>query len=120
MSEVKMACPSNLGTVTGPINWNLLPAGKTVNAKRLGEHLYRCDRVLSRQRGCNLLLLQDNAKQHVAKLSEKEADRTGRGLLNHPSYSFDLSSSVCHLCRSLEVLPEQEEVPRHQNKCVED
>jgi histone-lysine N-methyltransferase SETMAR len=87
---------------TGPLHWDLLPAGQTINAERYCEHLSRLNQALPRRRRQNVILLQDNAKPHVAKKTTKKITELGWELLDHPPYSPDLSPSDFHLFRSLE------------------
>jgi len=87
---------------TGPIHWDLLPAGETINAERYCEHLDRCNRALPRRRCRNVILLQDNARPHVARLTQAKLTELNWEWLDHPPYSPDLSPSDFHLFRSLE------------------
>jgi histone-lysine N-methyltransferase SETMAR len=80
----------------------LLPAGETINAERYCEHLDRCSQALPRRRRRNVILLQDNARPHVARLTRDRLTELGWELLDHPPYSPDLSPSDYHLFRSLE------------------
>lgn len=87
---------------TGPLHWELLPAGQTINAERYCEQLERLNQALPRRRRRNVILLQDNAKPHTAKMTKKKLADLGWELLDHPPYSPDLSPSDFHLFRSLE------------------
>lgn len=87
---------------TGPIHWDLLPAGQTINAERYCQHLDRCNRALPRRRRRNVILLQDNARPHVARLTRAKLNELDWELLDHPPYSPDLSPSDFHLFRSME------------------
>jgi len=87
---------------TGPLYWDLLPAGQTINAERYCEHLDRCSEALPRRRRRNVVLLQDNARPHVARLTQAKLTELGWERLDHPPYSPDLSPSDFHLFRSLE------------------
>jgi histone-lysine N-methyltransferase SETMAR len=80
----------------------LLPAGQTINAERYCEHLDRCNQALPRRLRRNAILLQDNARPHIACLTKAKLEELGWELLEHPPYSPDLSPSDCHLFRSLE------------------
>lgn len=86
----------------GPIHWDLLPTGETINAKRYCEHLELCNRALTPHRRRNVILLQDNARPHIAHLTKAKVNQMGWELLNHPPYSPDFSPSDFHLFRSLE------------------
>jgi histone-lysine N-methyltransferase SETMAR len=87
---------------TGPIHWDLLAAGQTINAERYCQHLDRCNQALPRRRRRNVILLQDNAKPHVARLTQAKLTELNWEWLDHPPYSPDLSPSDFHLFRSLE------------------
>lgn len=50
----------------------------------------------------NVILLQDNAKPHIAKEAKKKLTELGWEHLVHPPYSPDLSPSDFHVSRSLE------------------
>lgn len=87
---------------TGPVHWDLLPAGQTINAERYCEHLDRCNQAIPRRRRRNIILLQDNARPHIARLTQSKLRELGWEWLDHPPYSPDLSPSDYHLFRSLE------------------
>lgn len=86
----------------GPIHWDLLEAGETINAELYCEHLESCNQALPRRRRRNVILLQDNARPHVARLTQAKLAELNWEWLDHPPYSPDLSPSDFHLFRSLE------------------
>jgi histone-lysine N-methyltransferase SETMAR len=86
----------------GPLHWDLLPAGETINAERYCEHLDRCNQALPRRHRRNVILLHDNARPHIARLTQAKLTELHWERLDHPPYSPDLSPSDYHLFRSLE------------------
>ncbi|KAJ1360726.1 hypothetical protein KIN20_019767 [Parelaphostrongylus tenuis] len=71
--------------LTGPIQWDSLLVGETIiNAMRCYEQLYHCNRALSRQRRRSLILLQDNTRLHVAKLTKRKFTEFSWDLLLSP------------------------------------
>jgi [histone H3]-lysine36 N-dimethyltransferase SETMAR len=93
--------------VDGPLYWELIPDGRTINSdvyctqlRRVYDILKeRYSAVVNRGKG---LLLQDNAKPHTwKKTTETLESLEGVELLPHPPYSPDLSPSDYHLFRSM-------------------
>lgn len=91
----------------GVIHYELLPDGFSINAELYSQQLDRMyaslqkkyPAVINRRRG---LLIQDNAKPHVAiRTKEKIEDLDGIELLPHPAYSPDLAPSDYYLFRSM-------------------
>lgn len=91
----------------GVIHYELLPDGFSINAELYSQQLDRMyaslqkkyPAVINRRRG---LLIQDNAKPHVAiRTKEKIEDLDGIELLPHPAYSPDLAPLDYYLFRSM-------------------
>jgi histone-lysine N-methyltransferase SETMAR len=89
--------------VRGIYHWELLPSNMTITAevytaqlRRLAEKLSQLNPQLDK-----VLLLHDNARPHVAKLTRLEILRIGWEVLPHAPYSPDLAPSDYHLFRSL-------------------
>jgi len=86
--------------------FELLDIHETINAnvysqqlQRLNEVLLQKRPVLANQKG--VILLHDNSRPHVAKLTEQKIEQFGWELLAHPPWSPDLGPSDYHLFRSL-------------------
>ncbi len=92
--------------IGGLVHYELLPAGKTVNADLYCRQLTTVmeklrqlsGRTTSRFRPC---LLHDNAAPHTAKVTKETLEALGFRVLPHPPYSPDLAPSDFHLFRSL-------------------
>lgn len=84
----------SLGVVT---QWST-----TINTECYCEHLDRCNQATPRPRRRNIVLLQDNARPYVARLTQVKLKELGWEWLNYPPYSPDLSPSGYHLFRPLE------------------
>lgn len=85
----------------GPIHWNLIEQGRTVNAEIYCEQLDLCCLALGR-RYHPVILLHDNAKPHTSVRTQTKLREMGWEWLEHPPYSPDLSPTDFHLFRSLE------------------
>ncbi len=116
----KMWCDIHIGHT---YHYELLPAGKTVNADLYCRQLTTvmeklCQlsgRTTSRFRPCPL---HHNAAPHTAKVTKETLEAFGFWVLPHPPYSPDLAPSDFHLFRSLrwflqdKTLETEEEVRR--------
>jgi len=85
----------------GPIHWELINQGQTINAQVYCEQLERARRKL---RHCRILviLLYDNARPHTARLTSEKLAKFKWEVLPHPPYNPDISPTDFHLFRSLE------------------
>jgi len=89
------------------IYWELLPKNQTITAAFYCKQLQRLYKALlekhpgliNRKR---VIFHQDNAKPHIAKLTQRKILQLGWELLPHSPYSPDLAPSDYHLFRSLE------------------
>lgn len=91
----------------GPIHWELLPEGSTINQEVYCSQLDRLEEALrvKRPRLMNrdgVILHHDNAKPHTAKMTLEKIKNLQWEVLTHPPYSPDLAPSDYHLFRSLE------------------
>jgi [histone H3]-lysine36 N-dimethyltransferase SETMAR len=86
--------------VKGVIHWDLLPQGTTVTAQVYCEQL---DQVAAKLRGKQrkVHFLHDNARPHIARLTQQKIRDLGWTVVPHPKYSPDLAPSDYHLFRSL-------------------
>jgi histone-lysine N-methyltransferase SETMAR len=85
----------------------LLPAGQTVNATVCSEQLERVHKELKTKEPAlvtvnGFVLLHDNAKPHVAKVTRETIIRPGWKTLVHPPRSPDTAPSDCRLSHSLD------------------
>jgi [histone H3]-lysine36 N-dimethyltransferase SETMAR len=104
----------------GIIWWDLLPAGTSINSRIYCEQLEKMNKLLrwgplkEHLGGGKLyLLLQDNARPHIANNTAKKMSELGLQSLPHPAaYSPDLAPSDYHLLRSLKnYLSQGKELP---------
>ena len=89
---------------SGPVHWELLPRGQTINSEVYCNQL---DRVQAKLQllGVNparVCFQQDNARPHVSKRTCAKVKELGWEVLKHPAYSPDAAPSDYHLFRSLE------------------
>lgn len=94
-------------TVKGVVHYSFLEAGQTINAEsycheieEMHRKLFLIDPALINRHGP--ILLHDNARPHIAKKTFQKLNDLGYEILQHPSYSPDLSPTDFHLFRSLE------------------
>ncbi len=88
------------------VYFELLDAHETINAnvysqqlQRLNEVLFQKRPVLANQKG--VILLHDNNRPHVAKLTQQKIKQFGWEVLAHPPWSANLAPSDYHLFLSL-------------------
>lgn len=91
---------------TGVIHLEVLEMGQTVTADIYCHQLDRLNQALKVQRPAlvnrkGVLLQQDNARPHTAKVTQDKIRDLGWDLLPHPAYSPDIAPSDYHLFRSL-------------------
>ncbi|EYB98889.1 hypothetical protein Y032_0127g1403 [Ancylostoma ceylanicum] len=88
-----------------PKDWELLPFGHTVSAEVYSYQLQKlADAIrLECRKIDHVVLLHDNARPHVAKLTRQKIAELGWEVLPHPAYSPDLAPSDYHLFRALEL-----------------
>lgn len=85
----------------GPIFWELLEQGETVNSDVYCEQLEKTSRAL-RNRVIPVIFLDDNAKPHRSKQTRKKIKDLGWQPLDHAPYSPDMAPSDFYLFRSLQ------------------
>uniref|UniRef100_A0A914DZI5 Transposase n=1 Tax=Acrobeloides nanus TaxID=290746 RepID=A0A914DZI5_9BILA len=85
----------------GPIFWELLEQGKTVNSDVYCEQLEKTRRTL-RNRRIPVIFLDDNAKPYRSRQTRQKIADLGWETLDHPPYSPDMAPSDFYLFRSLE------------------
>jgi histone-lysine N-methyltransferase SETMAR len=94
-------------TARGIVHRELLPAGQTVNATVYSGQLERVHKELKTKEPAlvarkGVVLLDDNAKPDVAKVTRETIIRLGRETPVHPPHSPDIAPSDCRLFHSLD------------------
>jgi histone-lysine N-methyltransferase SETMAR len=84
----------------GVIHWGILSEGTIITAQSYCEQL---DVVAKKLRGKQrkVHFLHDNARPHIARLTQQKITDLGWTLVPHPPYSPNLSPTDYHLFRSL-------------------
>lgn len=88
----------------GPVHWELLSRGISINASLYCSQLRRVAAALQEKYPNSkntVLFLHDNARPHVAKATKTVLEELGWEVLLHPAYSPDLAPSDFHLFLSL-------------------
>ena len=88
----------------GLVHFELLNPGQTVTAELYSQQLSRVDQAL-RRKGVNTAttkFLNDNARPHIAKMTQQKIEELGWEVLPHPPYSPDMAPSDYHLFRSMQ------------------
>lgn len=92
----------------GVVHHEYMPSGQTINAEKYCAILDRVQKAIKEKRPwlvtggrCSVILQQDNASPHKAKITQKKIKELKWKLLQHPPYSPDLAPSDYHLFRSL-------------------
>jgi transposase len=87
------------------VYWELLPAGRTVNAATYCETLNKVAKAMKKKRPhrkpAEVIFQQDNARPHTAKLTKEKMQALRWEVLPHPPYSPDLAPSDLHLFRDM-------------------
>jgi histone-lysine N-methyltransferase SETMAR len=90
----------------GVIHFELLNSNQTITSElycqqldRLNQSLVQNHSSLVNRKG---VLLHDNARPHVARLTEQKIRELGWEVLPHPPYSPDMAPTDYHLFRSLQ------------------
>ncbi len=91
----------------GLLHYELLPAGKTINADLYCRQLTTVMEKLRQLSGRTTVqfrpcLLHDNVATNTAKVTKETLEPLGFRVLPHPPYSPDLTRSDFHLSRSLQ------------------
>lgn len=91
----------------GVILFELLKKGETITANFYSSQLQRVHEKLLKKRPAlvnrkGVILQHDNARPHVAKLTQEKLKQLGWETLPHPPYSPDVAPSDYHLFRSLQ------------------
>lgn len=92
---------------TGIIHYSFLETGKTITSTSYSQEIVKCHKKLAimcpyvvNRKGP--ILLHDNAKPHVGKVTQKKLNSLGIEVLPHPPYSPDLSPTDYHMFRHLD------------------
>ena len=91
----------------GIIHFELLKMGQTVTADIYCQQLERLHEALIAKRPAmvnrrRIILQQDNARPHTAKVTQLKIKSFDWDILSHPPYSPDIAPSDYHLFRSLQ------------------
>lgn len=87
--------------VKGIVHWELLPTGSTINANVYCAQLDRVAEKLGDEQD-RVYFLHDNARPHIAKLTQKKLLELKWTVLPQPPYSPDIAPTDFHLFRSLQ------------------
>ena len=89
--------------VDGPIYWELLPEGQTINGERYVKQLRSLKEEVDRSalKDKKIYYHHDNARPHVDKLVKQELGKYGWTILPHPPYSPDIAQSDYRLFSDL-------------------
>lgn len=91
----------------GIVHWERLDDNATVNSELYCHQLQRVQDALVQKRPAmvnrkGVILLHDNARPHVAKMTRQKIHELGWEVLPHPPYSPDMAPTDYHLFRSLQ------------------
>lgn len=88
----------------GPVHWEMLRQGQTITAEVYCQQLDRVAAALAQKRPHrqHQIFLQDNARPHTARLTQRKLAQLGWEVLDHPPYSPDLAPSDYKAFRSLQ------------------
>ena len=91
----------------GVVWFELLKNNQTITAEVYSQQLQRLHDELVKKRPAlvnrkGVILLHDNARPHVAKITQKKILELGWSVLPHPPYSPDIAPSDFHLFLSLQ------------------
>jgi [histone H3]-lysine36 N-dimethyltransferase SETMAR len=91
----------------GILYFELLNMDQRITAEIYCQQLDRLRKILIKKRPAlvnqkGVILLHDNAKPHIAKITRKKLKEFGWEVLPHPSFSPDLAPSDYHLFQSLQ------------------
>jgi histone-lysine N-methyltransferase SETMAR len=92
--------------MSGVSYFDLLDINETITADVYSQQLQRLNEVLLQKRSTlanqkDVILLHDNSRSHVAKLTQQKIEQLGWEVLPHPPWSPDLSPTDYHLFLSL-------------------
>ena len=93
--------------ITGPIYYELLKPGETINSEIYCHQLANLNKELSKKHPAlfnrkKVILHHDNARPNVSLARQKKIMELGWEVLSHPSYSPDLAPSDYHLFLALQ------------------
>lgn len=94
-------------SMAGIIHYSFLPRGETITSTTYCNEIGQMhEKLLKKQPGLvnrkGPILLHDNARPHVSKLTVHKLKELGYEVLPHPPYSPDLSPTDYHLFRNLD------------------
>lgn len=94
-------------TAAGIIHYEILESGETITAAVYCSQLERVQKQLTKKQPAlinrkGVVLLQDNARPHTAKVTRQKIHSLSWEILPHPPYSPDISPTDYHLFRSLD------------------
>jgi [histone H3]-lysine36 N-dimethyltransferase SETMAR len=94
--------------MSGVIYFELLDINETITADVYSQQLQRLNEVLLQKRPTlanqkDVILLHDNSRSHVAKLTQQKIEQLGWEVLLHPPWSPDLSHQPIIICSYLFV-----------------
>lgn len=95
-------------TSRGVVHYSFLKPGSSITAQSYCQEIDAMHHKLRQKQPALVnrkgpILLQDNARPHVARMTLQKLHHLGYELLSHPAYSPDLSPTDFHFFRSLTV-----------------
>ncbi|GFV47752.1 mariner Mos1 transposase [Trichonephila clavipes] len=97
----------NLSDHKGPLYYELLKQGKTINAELYCNPLDKLKAVIKEKRPAlasrkGIVFHHDNARTHTAMLTQQKLNALGWKVLGHPPYTPDIAPSDYYLLKSLQ------------------
>ncbi|GFT07791.1 mariner Mos1 transposase [Trichonephila clavipes] len=91
----------------GPVYYELLKQGKTINADLCCNQLDKLNAAIKEKRPPlpsrkGIVFHHDNARPHTATVTQQKLNALGWEVLGHPPYSPDIAPSDYYLFRSLQ------------------
>ena len=95
-------------SAAGVIHHSFLNPGETITTERYCQEIVKMNQKLQQQQPALVnrkgpILLHDNARPHIARLTMQLLNELGYETLSHPPYSPDLSPTDYHFFKHLDI-----------------